>query len=115
MLLVLAVLAAILWLPSPWGLLLVIGAAIVEAVEVWFWIWWTEGGTSRSSGAEALVGAVARRHDAARPRRPRARRRGALAGPERASRPRAGERVVIQAVEPDLTLVVSPEQGKDPE
>ena len=113
MLLVLAVLAAILWLPSPWGFLLVIAAAIVEAVEVWFWVWWTRR-RKPVSGAEALVGAVAL---ATTPLDPEGRVRVAGELWQARSEPAAatGERVVIRAVEPDLTLVVAPEQAKDPE
>jgi membrane-bound serine protease (ClpP class) len=113
LLLVLAVLAAILWLPSPWGLLLVVVAAAVEAVEVWFWIWWT-GRRKPSVGAEALVGAVAL---ATTPLDPTGRVRVAGELWQARSDPAAasGERVVIHAVEPDLTLVVAPEQAKGPE
>jgi membrane protein implicated in regulation of membrane protease activity len=112
-LLVLAVLAAILWLPSPWGVLLVVGAALVEAAEVWFWIWWTRRRTP-AVGAEALVGAVAL---ATTPLDPNGRVRvaGELWQARSEQHAVAGERVVIRAVEPDLTLVVAPEQAKDPE
>jgi membrane-bound serine protease (ClpP class) len=113
LLLVLAVLAAILWLPPPWGLLLVVAAAAVEAAEVWFWIWWTRR-RKPSVGAEALVGAVAL---ATTPLDPHGRVRVAGELWQARSEPAAatGERVVIRAVEPDLTLVVGPEQAKDPE
>jgi len=57
-LLVLAVLAAILWVPMPWGVLLVVGAALVEAAELWFWLWWTRR-RRPVVGAEALVGVTA--------------------------------------------------------
>ncbi len=108
MLLVLAIIAAILLLPSPWGLLVVIAAAIVEVVEVWFWIWWTRR-RSPVVGAEALVGAVAL---ATTPLDPTGRVRVAGELWQARSDPAAssGERVVIQAVEPDLTLLVAPER-----
>jgi membrane protein implicated in regulation of membrane protease activity len=108
MLLVLAVLAAILLLPSPWGLFLVIAAALVEAAEVWFWIWWTRR-RRPVVGAEALVGAVAL---ATTPLDPTGRVRVAGELWQARSDPTAdaGERVVIQAVEPDLTLLVAPER-----
>jgi membrane-bound serine protease (ClpP class) len=113
MLLVLAVLAALLFVPSPWGALLVIGAAIVEAAEVWFWIWWTRR-RRPVTGAEALVGAIAEGTTALDPHG-QVRVAGELWKARSEPHAAAGERVVIRAVEPDLTLVVSPEQGKDPQ
>ena len=113
MLLVLAVLAALFFLPSPWGALLVIGAAIVEAAEVWFWIWWTRRRTP-VTGVEALIGAIAEAATALDPRG-QVRVAGELWQARSEPCAAAGERVVIHAVEPDLTLVVGPEQGKDPQ
>jgi membrane protein implicated in regulation of membrane protease activity len=111
LLLLLAILAAVLWLPSPWGLLIVVGAAIVEAVEVWFWVWWTRR-RKPVVGAEALRGAVG---IVSTPLDPRGQVRVAgelwRARSERPADP--GERVVIQEVEPDLTLLVTPEQRQD--
>jgi membrane-bound serine protease (ClpP class) len=107
-LLVLAVLAAILWLPSPWGVLLVIGAALVEAGEVWFWVWWTRR-RKPVAGAEALVGAVALATTRLDPSG-RVRVAGELWQARSEPAADVGERVVIQAVEPDLTLVVAPER-----
>ena len=111
MLLVLAVLAAIFLLPSPWDFLLVIGAAAVEAAEVWFWIWYTRRRRS-VVGAEALVGAVG---VAAGPLDPQGQVRvvGEIWQARSEEVAAAGDRVVVERVEPDLTLVVRPEQGKD--
>ena len=113
MLLVLAVLAALLWVPSPWGFLLVIGAAGVEVAEIWFWVWYTRR-RGPVTGAEALVGAVA---VAAEPLDPlgHVRVAGELWQARADGAVGAGERVVVEAVEPDLTLVVAPEQAKSPE
>jgi membrane protein implicated in regulation of membrane protease activity len=113
LLLLLAVLVAILWLPSPWGFLLVIAAAVFEVAEVWFWIWWGRR-DKPVVGAEALVGEVGL---ASTPLDPIGQVRvvGELWKARSDPDAEAGERVVIRAVEPDLTLVVSPEQGKDPE
>ena len=113
MLLVLAVLAAILWLPSPWGFLLVIGAAVVEVGEIWFWLWWNRRRTP-VSGVEALVGAVA---VAATPLAPEGQVRVNGERWRARSEPPAdaGERVVIRSVEPNLTLLVTPEQPGDRE
>ena len=113
MLLVLAVLAAILWLPWPWNALLVVAAAIVEGLEVWFWVWWTRR-RDPVTGAEALVGAVALVTTPLDPRG-HVRVHGELWQARSESPARSGERVVIHAVEPDLTLVVTPEQGKSPQ
>jgi membrane-bound serine protease (ClpP class) len=112
-LLVLAVLAAILWLPSPWGFLLVIGAAVVEVGEIWFWLWWNRSRTP-VAGVEALVGAVA---VATTPLDPEGRVRvnGELWQARSEQPADTGERVVIRAVEPNLTLLVAPEQPGDPE
>jgi membrane-bound serine protease (ClpP class) len=112
-LLVLAVLAAILWVPSPWGLLLVVGAALVEVAEVWFWLWWGRRNQS-VVGAEALVGAVAVANERL-DLEGHVRVAGELWQARSEARAEAGERVVIEAVEPDLTLRVRPENGQDPE
>jgi membrane protein implicated in regulation of membrane protease activity len=112
-LLLLALLAALLLLPSPWGILLVIGAAIVEVGEIWFWLWWTRR-RRPVAGAEALVGAVA---VVASPLVPDGQVRvdGELWRAHSDVDAVVGERVVIQAVEPDLSLRVTPETSRDPE
>jgi membrane protein implicated in regulation of membrane protease activity len=104
LLLVLAVLAAILLVPAPWNVVLVVGAAVVEGLEVWFFRWWTRR-RRPVVGAEALVGEIAIVSAALDPRG-QVRVVGEL-WQARADHPvRAGERVVIRAVEPDLTLMV---------
>jgi membrane-bound serine protease (ClpP class) len=109
LLLVLAVLAAILWVPMPWAVLLVVGAAAVEAGELWFWFWWTRR-RRPVVGAEALVGETAFVTTALDPTG-----QVRVAGERwqaRSDRPvAAGESVVIRAVEPDLTLMVEPEEN----
>jgi membrane protein implicated in regulation of membrane protease activity len=113
LLLLLAVLAAILWVPSPWNVVLVVAAALFEAAEVWFWIWWSRQ-REPVVGAETLVGAVAL---VATPLDPRGQVRvaGELWQARSESLARPGEQVVIRSVEPDLTLVVTPEAGKSPQ
>ena len=107
MLLVLAVLAGFLWIPFPWDVLFVVGAAVVEAGEVWFWLWWSRR-RRPVVGAEALVGETAVAATAL-DLTGNVRVAGEL-WQARTDRPvRAGERVVIRAVEPDLTLIVEPE------
>ena len=108
MLLVLAVVAALFFVPSPWGPLLVIGAAIVEVAEVWFWIWWTRR-RKPVSGAEALVGAVAL---ATTPLDPdgRVRVAGELWQASCDLGADVGDEVIVTALR-GLTLVVEPSYG----
>jgi membrane protein implicated in regulation of membrane protease activity len=51
-----AILLAIYVLPSPWGWLVVFGAAVVEVAEVFFWIWLSRR-RAIQMGPEALIGA----------------------------------------------------------
>ena len=55
MLLVLAIVAAILWLPPPWGVVAVAVAAVVEAAESLGLIWWSKRRRVQV-GSEAIVG-----------------------------------------------------------
>jgi membrane-bound serine protease (ClpP class) len=112
-LLVLAVIAAILWLPTPWNVLVVLAAAAVELAEIWFWLWWTKR-RQPVVGVEALLGAVA---VATTPLEPDGRVRvdGELWQARSDPSATTGQRVVIQAVEPDLTLRVRPENERDRE
>jgi len=106
-LLVLAVLAALFLVPAPWNVVLVVGAAVVEGLEVWFFRWWTRRRRS-VVGVEALVGESATATTALDPIG-HVRVVGEL-WRARSDRPiAAGERVVIRALEPDLTLMVEPE------
>jgi hypothetical protein len=76
LLLVLAVVAAILLVPAPWNVVLVVSAAVIEGLEVWFFRWWTRE-LWRARSDQPVE---------------------------------SGRRVVIRAVEPDLTLMVEPER-----
>ncbi|MDQ4029762.1 MAG: hypothetical protein M3168_01840 [Actinomycetota bacterium] len=67
MLLVVAIVAAVLWLDPPWSLLLVGGAFAVELAEAWFW-WWLSRRRKPLVGVETLVGAAATVVSACRPR-----------------------------------------------
>jgi membrane-bound serine protease (ClpP class) len=107
-LLVLAVLAAIIWIPFPWDLLAVIAAATVEVGEVWFWLWWTRR-RRPVVGSEALVGETAVVTSALDPTG-YVRVEGELWRARSEHPIAAGERAVIRAVEPDLTLIVEPER-----
>ena len=59
MLVILAILAAIFLLPSPWGLIAVVCALVVDLAEVGFGLWYAKRRRPQT-GAEALVGSVAR-------------------------------------------------------
>ena len=59
MILVLAVLLAIFVLPSPWGLIAVVGAGVVEVGQTFGTIWWSQRRRAQV-GSEALVGTRAR-------------------------------------------------------
>ena len=95
--------AAILLVPAPWNVVLVVAAAVFEGLEVWFFRWWTKR-RRPVVGVEALIGETATVTTGGHVR---------VAGElwqARSERPlAAGERVVIRAVEPDLTLMVEPE------
>jgi membrane protein implicated in regulation of membrane protease activity len=54
-LLLLAIVAAILWLPAPWGIVAVAVAAVVELAESVALIWWSKRRRAQV-GSEALVG-----------------------------------------------------------
>jgi membrane protein implicated in regulation of membrane protease activity len=53
-----AILLALFVLPSPWGLVAVLGALVVEVGETAFWIWLSKRRRPQV-GAEALIGARA--------------------------------------------------------
>jgi membrane-bound serine protease (ClpP class) len=57
-LLVVAVIAAVLWLAPPWSVVVVAAAALVEVVETFFWIRLSQRWRVRA-GAETLIGARA--------------------------------------------------------
>jgi membrane protein implicated in regulation of membrane protease activity len=107
LLLVLAVVAAILLVPAPWNVVLVVSAAVIEGLEVWFFRWWTRRRRS-VVGAEALVGQTAVATTALAPVG-HVRVVGELWRARSDEPVESGGRVVIRAVEPDLTLMVEPE------
>lgn len=101
-----AILLAIFWLPAPWGVVVVIGAAAVELAEVGLWVWWSRR-RRPVVGAEALPG---RSGTVVAARAPvgRVRIDGELWRARSDAPLEAGDRVVVIAVEPDLTLHVRP-------
>jgi membrane-bound serine protease (ClpP class) len=64
--LVAAILLALFVLPSPWGIVAVAGAAVLEVGETAFWIWLSKRRRPQV-GAEALIGATAEVVTACRP------------------------------------------------
>ena len=58
MVLAAAILLALFVVPAPWGLVLVVGALVVEVGEAAFWIWLSKRRRPQV-GAEALIGARA--------------------------------------------------------
>lgn len=59
MLVLLAIVAAIFLLPSPWGLLAIVGALVVDLAEIGFGLWYAKRRRPQT-GREALVGTVGR-------------------------------------------------------
>jgi membrane protein implicated in regulation of membrane protease activity len=105
-LLVLAIYAAVFWLPTTWGIVAIAAGLVVEVGEAGFWVWVSKR-RRPAIGVEALAGSVGTVLEDCRPRG-----RVRVAGevwravcPEGAS---AGEEVVVERVESDLTLLVSP-------
>ena len=58
MLLIVAILLAVFAVPEPWGLVLVVAAAVVEVGETLFWIRFSQRRRIQA-GAETLIGARA--------------------------------------------------------
>ena len=106
MLLAGAILAAIFWLPAPWGLVVVVSAAAVELAEVALWVWWSRRGRP-AVGAEALVGRTGAVVSAG-PAVASVRVEGELWRARSDTPLEAGDRVVVVAVEAGLTLLVRP-------
>jgi membrane protein implicated in regulation of membrane protease activity len=104
MLLLLAILAAIFWLPSPWSYVAVAGAAVYEVAELAVLVWYSRRRRA-TTGAEALPGSVG---IVVAPCRPLGQIRVAgelwRARCEEGADP--GENVVVEALGPDLTLLV---------
>jgi membrane protein implicated in regulation of membrane protease activity len=104
MLLLLAILAAILWLPAPWGLVAVIGAALVELAELGVFLWYSRR-RRVTTGAEALPGATGTVVVACRPIG-QIRVAGELWRAHCEDGADPGDAVVVEALGPDLTLIV---------
>jgi membrane protein implicated in regulation of membrane protease activity len=104
-LLVIAIVAALFWLPRAWGIAAVLLAGVIELAEIGFWIWYSKRRRA-TTGAEGLVGAVG---VAVTPldSEGQVRVAGELWRATSAEGVPAGERVVVEGLEDGLTLIVS--------
>ena len=100
---VVAILLAIFVLPSPWGLVAIVVAAVIEIGESWFWIRYTRRQRA-VTGVEGLIGADAVVVEACRPDG-RVRVQGELWRARCVRWAEVGEHVRVAAVN-DLTLDV---------
>ena len=101
---VVALLLALFVLPSPWGVVAIVGAGVLELGESWFWIRFTKRRRS-VTGAEGLVGQPAVVVEACRPDG-RVRVLGELWRAHCARGAEVGEHVRVSRVRDDLTLDV---------
>jgi membrane-bound serine protease (ClpP class) len=104
-LLVVAILAAVFWLPTTWGIVAVIGAAVVELAEIALYVWYSKRRRA-TTGAEGLIGAVGVAVTACDPEG-QIRVEGELWNAVCADGAQPGDRVVVQRLE-GLTLIVAP-------
>jgi membrane protein implicated in regulation of membrane protease activity len=104
MLLVVAVLAAIFWLPAPWGLVVVVAATVFELAEAGFWIWLSRRRKAQT-GAEALPGARGVVTVACRPEG-QVRVLGEIWWARCEEGADVGEEVVVERLDPELLLIV---------
>jgi membrane-bound serine protease (ClpP class) len=104
-LLVVAILAAVFWLPTTWGIVAVIGAAVFELAEIALYVWYSKR-RKATTGAEGLVGAVGVAVTACNPDG-QIRVEGELWNAVCAEGAQPGDRVVVERVE-GLTLIVAP-------
>ncbi len=66
MILIAAILLTFFLLPSPWGGVAIICAAMIEVSQTGFWFWWTHRARP-TVGAEAMIGARGEVVEALRP------------------------------------------------
>ena len=104
MLLLLALVAAIFWLPPPWGWVAVAVAAVYEIAEIGLLVWYSKR-RQATTGAEALPGSTGVVVEACRPLG-RIRLAGELWRAHCEEGADLGETVVVESLGPDLTLIV---------
>ena len=105
MLLVLAILAAVFWLPTGWGIAVVAAATVIEVAEVGFWFWLSRR-RKAVTGAEALPGAGG---VVVVPCRPEGQVRvlGELWRARCEKGADVGDEVVVERLAPELVLIVT--------
>ena len=104
MLLILAIVVAVLWLPTGWGIALVAAATVVEFAETGFWFWLSRR-RKAVTGAEALPGSRGVVVAACRPEG-QVRINGELWRARCDEGADPGDEVVVERLEPHLLLVV---------
>lgn len=107
MLVVVALMLAIFWLPEPLGFAIVGAAVVVELAEIAFWVRWSRRRRAHT-GSDALPGRTATVVSACRPRG-HVRIDGELWSAVCEEGAGEGERVVVESLE-GLTLAVRPER-----
>jgi membrane protein implicated in regulation of membrane protease activity len=105
-LLVIAIYAAIFLLPTPWGIVAIAVGLFIEVGEAAFWVWVSKR-RRPAIGVEALVGATGTVVEDCRPRG-RVRVAGEVWRAVCPAGADAGDEVVVESVEGDLTLLVTP-------
>jgi membrane-bound serine protease (ClpP class) len=105
-LLVVAIVAAVFWLPPTWGIVAVIGAAALELAEIGLYVWYSKRRRA-TTGAEGLVGAVGVAVAALDPAG-QVRIEGELWNAVSTEAVQAGDQVVVERLEDGLTLRVTP-------
>ena len=106
MLVIIAILAAIFLLPSPWGLIAVVGALVVDLAEVGFGLWYAKRRRPQT-GPEALVGSTARVVVRCDPLG-QVRVHGELWQARSETTVNVDDEVSVEAIGPDLVLTVRP-------
>jgi membrane protein implicated in regulation of membrane protease activity len=105
-LLVLAIYAAIFLLPTPWGIVAIAVGLVIEVGEAAFWVWVSKR-RRPAIGVEALVGATGTVVEDCHPRG-RVRVAGEVWRAVCPAGADAGAEVLVESVEGDLTLLVTP-------
>ncbi len=104
MLIVLAIVAAFLWLPAGWGIAAVAAATVVEVAELGLWLWLSRR-RRIAVGAETLPGARGVVIAACRPDG-QVRVQGELWRATCQGGADPGDEIVVERLDPDLVLVV---------
>jgi membrane-bound serine protease (ClpP class) len=113
---IVALLLALLLLPSPWGWIAVIVAAVIDVVETTAFVWWSRRRrrlTRPAVGVQELVGRAGTAASALMPDG-QVRVRGEIWSARSATPVERGTRVVVRSVD-GLVLHVEPAAGAPPD